>query len=87
MTYYGLMKTINVSTLKKNLSAVLQKAKNGEAITISDRNSPIAIISAFKNSSLSVLSSPTHQIVEPKFKIKKKLSSVLGILREDRNKR
>jgi prevent-host-death family protein len=80
------MKTINVSTFKKNLSAVLQKAKNGETITVSDRNDPIAIVSAYKNSSLSILSSPTTKIVEPKLKVKK-LSSALNILREDRNKR
>jgi len=87
MTYYGLMKTINVSTLKKNLSAVLQKAKNGEIITVADRNDPIAIISAFKNSSLRILSSPTNKIIEPKFSNKRKLTPATSILREDRNKR
>jgi hypothetical protein len=63
------------------------EGKKRRNITVSDRNDPIAIISAFKNSPLSILSSPTNKIEEPKFSRKKKLSSAMNILKEDRNKR
>lgn len=43
------MKTINVSTLKAELSSILREASEGEDILVMDRKSPLARITAAGN--------------------------------------
>lgn len=35
---------IGIRELKSNLSAVLRRVKNGEVVTITDRNDPVAVL-------------------------------------------
>ena len=40
----AIMKTVNIGTLKNNLSAYLQEVRNGEEVIVKDRKKPIARI-------------------------------------------
>jgi len=42
--YYGNMSSVNIGSLKNQLSAYLRRVKNGEEIVIQDRNVPVARI-------------------------------------------
>ena len=42
MTYIGHVKTIKIAEFKAHLSRELRRVRNGESITIKDRNTPIA---------------------------------------------
>lgn len=42
------MRTVNIGTLKNELSAYLQYVRNGEEVVVKDRNKPVARILPFR---------------------------------------
>ncbi len=55
------MFTINISSLKNQLSAVLKKVRRGEEVLVIDRNQPVARLSAY---SLAASSQPSSAMIE-----------------------
>ena len=84
MTYYGLMKTSNISYFKAHLSQELRAVRNGERIIILDRDIPVAEILPYDiNRKKIKIQSPAKklQYSEPSFKTDK---DPLVYLLEDR---
>ncbi len=86
MTYYGLVKTINISTFKARISEYLRMVRRGERITITDREHPIATVAPVEPEPELVIHPPSEKLSFPKlsFKVTK---DPLDFLLEDRAKR
>ena len=71
MTYYGLMKTSNISYFKAHLSQELRAVRNGERIIILDRDIPVAEVLPYDINKKKIrIQPPTKklQYSEPSFK-------------------
>ena len=84
MTYYGKMKTTNISYFKSHLSQELRAVRNGERIIILDRDIPVAEVLPYDINKKNIrIQLPTKklQYSEPSFKTVK---DPLFYLLEDR---
>jgi prevent-host-death family protein len=61
MGYYSLMETITISNFKATISEQLRKVRRGQSILISDRETPVALVSP-------VTAEPRIVVREPKAK-------------------
>ena len=86
MTYYGPVKTINISTFKAKISEHLRSVRRGEKIIITDREHPIATVSPVEPEPEPIIQVPKGTLSFPKlsFKVSK---DPLDFLMEDRSKR
>lgn len=66
MTYYSLVKTMNISVLKTHLSDALRSVRRGERIVVLDRNTPIAEVIPMSDKENLILSSPSGPMRYPR---------------------
>jgi prevent-host-death family protein len=66
MTYYGHMKTINISTLKAHLSAELKKVRRGGRLVVMDRETPIAELVPYKEPERLLIRPPQRKLEYPR---------------------
>ena len=70
MTIIVIMKT-NISNLKAKLSENLEKVKNGEIVTVYDRNTPVAQIIPFKKNRRKLqVRKPVAKLIDMKLNLK-----------------
>jgi prevent-host-death family protein len=86
LTYYGLVKTINISTFKARISEQLKRVRKGERIVITDRDTPIAEVLPYEERPDLVLRSPRCKLKFPRLSFRV-ARDPLDFLIEDRKRR
>jgi prevent-host-death family protein len=86
LTYYGLVKTINISTFKARISEQLKLVRKGERIVITERDTPIAEVLPYEKKPDLVLRSPRGNLKFPRLSFQVARDPI-DFLMEERKKR
>ncbi len=86
MTYYGHMRTINISQFKAHISRELRAVRQGERIVILDRDIPVAEVLPYRADQSLRVRPPEKKLTYPEVSFRTTVDP-LQFLMEDRAKR